>query len=89
LRAQLERIAWAYPATYGVVIFDPSTGETLAMDADRRFLAASLNKLPVLVTLYWAAAGQVDLSTTRSPCKPPTRRLTTPASSSRTPSGAP
>jgi beta-lactamase class A len=32
------------------------------MDADRRFLAASLNKLPVLVTLYRAAAsGAVDL----------------------------
>jgi beta-lactamase class A len=52
----------AYPATYGVVIFDPSTGETVTMGADQRFLAASLNKLPVLMTLYRAAAsGAVDL----------------------------
>jgi beta-lactamase class A len=62
LRSELKQIARAYPATYGVVIFDPSTGETLAMDADRRFLAASLGKLPVLMALYRAAAsGQVDL----------------------------
>jgi beta-lactamase class A len=62
LRSELEGIAQAYPATFGVVIFDPSTGETLAMDADQTFLAASLNKLPVLMTLYRAAAsGEVDL----------------------------
>jgi beta-lactamase class A len=62
LRSELGQIARAYPATYGVVILDPSSGERVAMDADRRFLAASLNKLPVLMTLYRAAAsGQVDL----------------------------
>ena len=62
LRSELEQIAQAYPATYGIVVFDPSSGETVTMDADRRFLAASLNKLPVLMTLYRAAAsGQVDL----------------------------
>jgi beta-lactamase class A len=62
LRSELEGIAQAYPATFGVVIFDPSTDETVAMDADQRFLAASLNKLPVLMTLYRAAAsGEVDL----------------------------
>src|SRR5215207_1581696 len=62
LRSELGQIAQAYPATYGVVIFDPSSGERVAMDADRRFLAASLNKLPVLMTLYRAAAsGAVDL----------------------------
>ena len=62
LRSELDRIAQAYPATYGVVVFDPSSGETVAMDANRRFLAASLNKLPVLMTLYRAAAiGEVDL----------------------------
>jgi beta-lactamase class A len=63
LRSELKRIAKAYPATYGVVIFDPSSKETLAMDADHRFLAASLNKLPVLMALYRAAAaGQVNLN---------------------------
>ncbi len=62
LRSELDRIAQAYPATYGVVVFDPSTGQTVAMDANRTFLAASLNKLPVLMTLYRAAAlGEVDL----------------------------
>jgi beta-lactamase class A len=62
LRSELGQIAQAYPATYGVVVFDPSSGEKVAMDADRRFLAASLNKLPVLMTLYRAAAtGAVDL----------------------------
>ena len=62
LRKELQRIAQAYPATYGVVIFDPSSKETLAMGADREFDAASLGKLPLLMTLYRAAAtGQVDL----------------------------
>jgi beta-lactamase class A len=62
LRSDLEGIAQAYPATFGVVILDPSTGESVTMDADQRFLAASLNKLPVLMTLYRAAAsGEVDL----------------------------
>jgi beta-lactamase class A len=63
LRSELGQIAQAYPATYGVVVLDPSSGERVAMDADRRFLAASLNKLPVLMTLYRAAAsGMVDLN---------------------------
>src|SRR5687768_11066581 len=62
LRSAFKQIAQAYPATYGVVVLDPSSGERVAMDADRRFLAASLNKLPVLMTLYRAAAsGAVDL----------------------------
>ena len=62
LRGELERVAQTYPATYGVVIFDPSTGESVAMGADERFVAASLGKLPVLMALYRAAAaGQVDL----------------------------
>ena len=62
LRDELQRIAQTYPATYGVVIFDPSSKETLAMGADHKFVAASLGKLPVLMALYRAAAtGQVDL----------------------------
>ena len=62
LRSELGQIAQAYPGAYGVVVLDPSSGERVAMDADRRFLAASLNKLPVLMTLYRAAAsGAVDL----------------------------
>ena len=62
LRNELQRIAKAYPATYGVVVFDPSTGESVAMGADQRFVAASLGKLPLLMALYRAAAsGEVNL----------------------------
>ncbi len=44
------------------MVFDPSSGETVSMDPDGRFVAASLNKLPVLMALYRsAAAGQADL----------------------------
>ncbi len=61
-RGRLERVAEEYPGTYGVVVSDPSSGETVALNADRRFDAASLTKLPVLLTLYRAAAqGEVDL----------------------------
>jgi beta-lactamase class A len=62
LRDELGRIADFYPGRYGVVVFDPSTGETVSMEPDGRFLAASLNKLPVLMALYRSAAvGTVDL----------------------------
>jgi beta-lactamase class A len=62
LRSELSRIAEAYPARYGVVVLDPSTGESVTMDADATFLAASLNRLPVLMALYRSAAlGEVDL----------------------------
>jgi beta-lactamase class A len=62
LRTKLEQVAAEYPGTYGVVVFDPSSGKTVALNADDRFLAASLTKLPVLFTLYRAAArGEVDL----------------------------
>jgi beta-lactamase class A len=62
LRTRLGQITAEYPGTYGVVVFDPSSGETVALNADQRFLAASLTKLPVLLTLYRAAAlGEVDL----------------------------
>jgi beta-lactamase class A len=45
-----------------VAVFDPYSGETASLNADQRFLAASLTKLPVLLTLYRAAAiGEVDL----------------------------
>jgi beta-lactamase class A len=62
LRSELGRIAEAYPARYGVLVLDPSTGETVAMEADTTFPAASLNKLPVLMALYRSAArGEVNL----------------------------
>ena len=62
LRAELERVAQQYPASYGVVVSDPSSGETVEINPDQQFLAASLTKLPTLLTLYRAAArGEVDL----------------------------
>jgi beta-lactamase class A len=62
LRHELEQIARAYPATYGIVVLDPSSGERVGIDADQRFDAASLGKLPILMKLYRAAAsGEVDL----------------------------
>ena len=62
LRDELEGIAQSYPGRYGVIVSDPSSGEAVSMDPDARFLAASINKLPVLMTLYRsAAAGTVDL----------------------------
>jgi beta-lactamase class A len=62
LQTRIGQIAAEYPGTYGVVVFDASSGESVALNADRRFLAASLTKLPVLLTLYRAAAlGVVDL----------------------------
>jgi beta-lactamase class A len=63
LRAELERVAERYPASYGVAVSDPSSGETVTMNQDQRFLAASLTKLPTLLTLYRAAArGEVNLA---------------------------
>jgi beta-lactamase class A len=63
LRKELQRIAQTYPANYGVVVSDPSSGQTIAMGAGQRFDAASLGKLPTLMALYKAAAnGEVDLN---------------------------
>jgi beta-lactamase class A len=62
IRTRIEQVAARYPGTYGVVVHDPSSGKTVALNADQRFLAASLTKLPVLLTLYRAAArGKVNL----------------------------
>jgi beta-lactamase class A len=62
LRTRLEQVSAQYPGTYGVVVFVPSSGKTVTLNADQRFLAASLTKLPVLFTLYRAAArGEVNL----------------------------
>jgi len=62
LRVELEQVAARNPASYGVVVSDPSSGKTVTMNPDQPFLAASLAKLPVLLTLYRAAArGEVVL----------------------------
>src|SRR5215211_119316 len=62
LHSRLLRISEAHAGTQGVVVFDPYSGETASLNADRQFVAASLSKLSVLLTLYKAAArGEVDL----------------------------
>jgi beta-lactamase class A len=38
------------------MVFDPYSGETVSLNADRRFVAASLSKLYALLTLYRAAS---------------------------------
>jgi beta-lactamase class A len=58
----LEGISRVHAGTHGVVVFDPLSGETASLNADRRFVAASLSKLYALLALYSAASrGEVDL----------------------------
>jgi beta-lactamase class A len=47
--------------THGIAIFDPYSGESVSLNADRRFVAASLSKLYALLTLY-RGASQGELS---------------------------
>ncbi len=62
LDERLEDISRAHAGAHGAVVFDPLSGETASLNADRRFVAASLSKLYALLTLYSAAAaGEVDL----------------------------
>lgn len=62
LRSKLLDISKSHAGTYGVVVFDPYSGETASLNADRRFVAASLSKLYALLTLYKAASrGELSL----------------------------
>lgn len=62
LAARIRAIAGSYPAAYGVVVLQPGSGKEVSLDTDRRFEAASIAKLPVLLALYRdAATGRVDL----------------------------
>jgi beta-lactamase class A len=62
VRSRLPSISEAHPGTHGVVVFDPYSGESASLNADRRFVAASLSKLYALLTLYRAAAmGELSL----------------------------
>ena len=62
LQTSLEKLAASRPGVYGVVVFDVSSGKSVAINAGRTFVAASLGKLPTLMTLYSAAArGEVNL----------------------------
>lgn len=62
LDARLGDISEAHAGTLGAVVFDPRSGRSASLNADRRFVAASLSKLYALLTLYKAASeGEVDL----------------------------
>jgi beta-lactamase class A len=56
LRSELAGISESHTGTFGVVVFDPYSGETVSLNADRRFVAASLSKLYALLTLYRTAS---------------------------------
>ena len=63
LQTRLEKVAASRPGVYGVMAFDVSSGKSAAINADQTFVAASLGKLPTLMTLYRAAArGEVNLN---------------------------
>ena len=52
----------SHTGTYGVLVFDPHSDETVSLNADRRFVAASLSKLYALLTLYRAVSeGEMSL----------------------------
>jgi beta-lactamase class A len=62
LNKELRAISGKHAGTHGVVVFDPYSGASASLNADRRFVAASLSKLYALLTLYGAAArGELDL----------------------------
>jgi beta-lactamase class A len=62
LGEELRAISGAHAGTHGVVVFDPYSGESASLNADRRFIAASLSKMYALLTLYSAAArGELSL----------------------------
>jgi len=62
LDKELRSISQAHAGTHGVVVFDPYSGESASLNADRRFVAASLSKLYALLTLYRAASrGELSL----------------------------
>ena len=62
LKKRIEEIAGHYGGAYGVEIYDPATGEEVSLGTDETFFAASLGKLPTLLSLYESAAGEVDLN---------------------------
>ena len=62
LDERLEDISGAHAGVHGAVVFDPVSGESASLNADRRFVAASLSKLYALLTLYKAASrGELSL----------------------------
>lgn len=62
LQDEIEKVAREHEGTYGVAVLAPDSGTEVSLGADEQFMAASIGKLPVLATLYRAAAqGELDL----------------------------
>lgn len=62
LKTRLRQVALVHPGIQGVVVFEPSSARIVALNEDRPFMAASLAKLPVMLSLYKAAArGELSL----------------------------
>lgn len=62
LEKRVEEIAAYYGGVYGVEVLDPSTNERVSFGSGNTFFAASVGKLPTLLSLYKAASeGEVDL----------------------------
>jgi hypothetical protein len=62
LHDRLEEVAQGHDGIYGVAVLDPDSEVKISLDGDEQFMAASIGKLPVLATLYRAAAqGELDL----------------------------
>lgn len=60
--ARLAGIARTHTGTYEAVVYEPQSGQTFGLNQNQPFMAASLAKLPVLITLYKAAArGELSL----------------------------
>ncbi|MGI8541106.1 MAG: serine hydrolase [Rubrobacteraceae bacterium] len=57
LEDRLLALGDAHPGEYGVAVYDARSGRTVGVNAQRPMEAASLAKLPVLLTLYKEAAG--------------------------------
>ena len=62
LREEIEDVTRGHEGTYGAAVLDPDSGTELSLGGDEQFMAASIGKLPVLATLYRAAAqGELNL----------------------------
>src|SRR5215204_7630056 len=62
LHSKLPSISQSHAGIQGVVVFDPYSGKTVSLKADRGFVAASISKLYALLTLYKAASrGELSL----------------------------
>jgi beta-lactamase class A len=56
LQTDLEELLADRKGRWGAVVYEPGSGETVAVGSDQRFVAASIAKLPALLTLYRSAA---------------------------------